>query len=130
MRNWLHPSRNRSELRNDALRLVRIRLTCMDPNKKNWPGEIFTVANAVVGTVKKYVPFHDTDEGYHVPHIIYKHLKGRQYQEFKKVRLPNGRTKTETYLAKAFAIQKLPPLTPEEMKDLAQRQALNHSIDR
>ena len=46
----------------DALRLIRIKLQCMNPAKKEWEGEIISVGNSVVGTVKKYIPF-NADEG-------------------------------------------------------------------
>lgn len=118
-----------ARLRRESNRLVRIRLTCMDPAKKSWPGEIITVANAVVGTVKKYVPYQDNEAGYHVPQIIYDFLKDRKYQAFKTVPGPKGRPIKKGYLANAYAIEELPPLTPQELKDLAQRQAMNHSID-
>lgn len=117
-----------TRFRREANRLIRIRLTCMDPNKKNWPGEIFTVSNAVIGTVKKFVPF-NADQGYHVPHVIYEQLKARKYQEFRKVTVAGGRKVMKSFLSKTFAIELLDPLTPKELKDLADRQALNHSID-
>lgn len=123
------PQQMRMRLRKDALRLVRVRLTCMDPNKKEWPGEIFTVANGVVGTVKRYVPYNlDSDDGWHVEAIILKQLKTKKHQEFRKVKL-DGKTVTKGFLVRTFAIEELPPLTGEQLKDLAQRQAMNHSID-
>jgi hypothetical protein len=114
--------------RNEARRLVRIRVTCMNPNKKDWPGEIFTIANGVIGTVKKFVPF-GVEAGYHVPYVIYQHMKSRRFQYFKKVKLPGGREKIESGLAKEFSIEKLDPLTKQQLKELADRQAMNHSID-
>jgi hypothetical protein len=117
-----------SRLRREANRLVRIRVTCMNPNKKDWSGEIFAVANSVIGTVKKFVPF-NVEAGYHVPWVIYEHMKNRKYQYFKKVRLPNGREKVESGLTNEFNIEVLKPLSPKELKDLADRQAMNHSID-
>jgi hypothetical protein len=122
------PEQRRARLVADATRLIRVRVTCMDPNRKGWPGEIFTVSNGVVGTVRKYVPF-NAENGYHVPNIILKHLKRKKRQEFRAVKTRNGMTIKKGYLVPAFAIEELPPLTPEELKELARRQALNHSID-
>lgn len=118
-----------ARLRREANRLVRIRLTCMDPAKKNWPGEIITVANGVVGTIKKYVPYQDNEAGYHVPQMIYDFLKERKYQSFKMILGPKNRKIKKGFLANAYSIEELPPLTPQELKDLAQRQAMNNSID-
>lgn len=122
------PEQKRARLIAEATKLIRIRLTCMDPNKKGWTGEIFTVSNDIVGTVRKFVPF-NAEKGYHVPNIIYKHLKRKKRQEFRTIKTRKGMDIKQGYLVPAFAIEVLPPLTPAELKDLAQRQAMNHSID-
>lgn len=122
------PEQKRARLIAEATKLIRIRLTCMDPNKKGWTGEIFTVSNDIVGTVRKFVPF-NAEKGYHVPNIIYKHLKRKKRQEFRTIKTRKGMDIKQGYLVPAFAIEVLPPLTPTELKDLAQRQAMNRSID-
>ena len=116
------------ELRRQASELVRIRVSCMNPLKKEWEGEIFTVGNSGVGTFKKYVPF-NADEGWHVPRIIYEHLKGRECQVFVSVRDNKGNTTRKGKMIKEFAIEVLPQLTKEELHDLAQRQAMAKAID-
>ena len=118
----------RRRLRDEAAKLVRIRVTCMNPNKKEWEGEIITAGNAGVGTFKKYVPF-NADEGWHVPNIIYQVLKGRECQVFHTVTGPRGNKFRKGKLIKEFAIEVLPPLTEDELKDLAQRQAMAKSVD-
>ena len=118
----------RRRLRDEAAKLVRIRVTCMNPNKKEWEGEIITAGNAGVGTFKKYVPF-NADEGWHVPNIIYQVLKDRECQVFSTVTGPRGNKFRKGKLIKEFAIEVLPPLTEEELKDLAQRQAMSKSVD-
>lgn len=110
-------------LRSEASKLVRIRVTCMNPNKKDWEGEIFTVSNSVVGTFKRYVPF-NAEEGWHVEQIILNQLKQRECQIFVKKRERNGLQSSEGKLIKEFAIEVLPPLTEKELKELAQRQAM------
>lgn len=112
-----------ARMRREAGRLVRIRVSCMNPAKKEYEGEIFTVSNAVVGTFKKYVPY-NIEKGWHVPHIIYEHLKERECQIFQTVRGPRGEKIRKGKMIKEFAIEVLPPLTPQELKDLAQRQAM------
>lgn len=116
-------------MRNEARRLVRIRLTCMDPSKKEWPGKIYTVSNSVIGTVKKFVPFQGHEDGYHVPHVIYEQLKAERHQRFRKVKMKNGIDRMEGYLAKTYAIEVLDPLSKDQLKDLADRQAAAHSIE-
>lgn len=112
----------------EATKLVRIRLTCMNPLKKEWDGEVLTVGNAVVGTLKKYIPF-NADDGWHVPHMMYEELRDRQCQVFYTKTLPNGEKVREGKLIKEFAIEVLPQLNKEELAELAQRQAMAKSVD-
>jgi hypothetical protein len=121
-------SEKRRRLRMEAARLVRIRVVCMNPMKKDWEGEIFTVANAVVGTFKKYVPF-GNDEGWHVPNIIYQQIKSRMCQTFVNAKSRNGVTIRQGKLIKEFAVEVLPDLTEAELKELAQRQAMAGSVE-
>lgn len=120
-------AQKRLRLLQEATKLVRIRVTCMNPAKKEWEGEIITVGNSAVGTLKKYIPF-NADEGWHVPNIMYEALKERQCQVFVSTKTKNGVTIRQGKLIKEFAIEVLPPLTEEELKDLAQRQAMAKSV--
>lgn len=113
----------RQRRRKEASELVRIRITCMNPNKKEWDGEIFTTGNAIVGTYRKYVPF-TSDEPYHVPRIIYEQILDRRCQVFTKKKDGRGGTKSEGKLIKEFSVEVLPNLTPKELEELRQRQAM------
>lgn len=113
----------RARKRREANALIRIRVSCMNPQKKEWDGEIFTTGNSTVGTIKKYVPF-NTEEGYHVPHMIYEQLVQRQCQVFHTVRDSRGNKSRKGKLIKEFAIEVLAPLTVKELQELAQRQAM------
>ena len=121
-------AQRRMRLIADASRLVRIRVTCMNPSKREYEGEIFTVSNSVVGTFRKYVPY-NIEEGWLVPNIIFKHLKERECQVFQTQKMPGGEKKRVGKLIKEMAIEVLDPLTEEEIVDLATRQAISHSID-
>jgi hypothetical protein len=118
----------RLRLRQDAERLVRVRITCMNPAKKEWDGEIITVGNNAVGTLRKFVPF-NADEGWHIPHFMYEVLRDRECQVFTTVRDSRGNQVRKGRLIKEFAIEILDPLTPEELAELARRQAASHAID-
>ena len=108
---------------NEATKLVRVRITCMNPYKKDWDGEIITVSNSIVGTLKKYIPFNAPD-GWHVPQMMLNALQERQCQTFYNEKSKNGVTIRKGRLIKEFAIEILPPLSKEELKDLAQQQAM------
>lgn len=113
----------RNRLRKEASALVRVRITCMNPNKKEWKGEIFTVSNSVVGTFRKYVQF-NTEEGWHVPQIILNMLKARQFQTFYTIKNERGVAVRKGKLVPEFAVEVLPPLTEKELLELSRRQAL------
>lgn len=118
----------RLRLKKSALALMRIRVTCMNPAKKEWEGEIFTAGNSAIGSVKKFVPF-NADDGWHVPTIIYQQLKERQCQLFTTTTDSRGNKSRKGKLIKEFAIEVLEPLTKEELHELAQRQAMAKAID-
>jgi hypothetical protein len=121
-------SQRRARKRREANELIRIRLTCMNPAKKEWEGEIIAVGNSTVGTFKKYIPF-NADDGWHVPRIIYEQLIQRQCQIFTSTQDSRGNAIRKGKLIKEFAIEILPPLTPEELEELARKQALSRAID-
>jgi hypothetical protein len=114
----------RQQMIDEEMRLVRIRITNLDPKKKDLPGEIFTVANEILGAVKKYIPYGEaTDNGYHVPYIIYRQLREREFLNIKTRKDNRGRTIVETSMAREFALEELPPLTQKELDHLAAAQA-------
>jgi hypothetical protein len=115
------------QLKREALKLIRIRLSCMNPAKKEWDGEIFTVGNSLVGSITKFVPFNV--DSWHVPQILLYQLQERSCQVFTTLKTQGGVSIRKGKLIKEFAIEILPPLTEEELHDLAQRQAMSHAID-
>jgi hypothetical protein len=106
-------------IRNQASKLVRVRIACMNPNKKEWEGEIFTVQNDYF-TFKKFVPF---NVDWHIPQMMLNMIKERKHQIFRDRKDQFGRTITTGHLVPEFTIEELPPLTQEELKDLAIMQA-------
>lgn len=122
------PNQKRLRLRNEANEQVRIRVSCMNPNKKDWQGEIFTVGNASVGTFKKFVPF-NTEDGWHVPRMILQAMQERQCQIFVNEKTKNGITVRKGKQIKEFAIEILPSLTQTELNELARRQAMANGQD-
>ena len=115
--------------RKEATELVRIRVSCMNPAKKEWDGEIITAGNSLVGTFSKFIPFTDAEDGWHVPRIIYNQLVQRQCQVFTTTRDGRGNSSRKGKLIKEFAIEVLPNLTAPELAELAQRQAMSKAID-
>ena len=117
------PAAKKLRLKREGLKLVRVRITCMNPTKKEWEGEIFTVSNNAVGTVKRYVPY-NAEDGWHVEQILLNQLRERQCQIFTTEKDSRGNKIRKGKLIREFAIEMLDPLTEEELAELAQRQAM------
>ena len=116
-------SRQRTAAQKECGRLVRCRITCMNPHKKNVTGEIISVGSSKVGTYKKFIPF-NVEEPYHIPKIIFDYLKEKKCRIGTTVKLPNGQEVNRYKLVNEFALEVLPPLNEKELADLAQRQAM------
>lgn len=117
-------------IRLENTRLVRVRIQNLDPKKKDLPGEILTVANDYMGTVRKYVPYGEaTDNGYHIPYCIYKLLKSRKFLHVSVKKGRNGKERVEQQWVREFAIEILPQLTEEELKQLGQAQLAAGSLN-
>lgn len=121
----------RQKLLEEQTKLVRLRITNLDPKKKDLPGEIFTVGNEYIGTIKKFVPFGEvTDNGFHVPYCIYQMMKDRTFVQIRTIKGQNGRPDTiETRDVREFALEVLEPLTPKELAELAASQAAKGGLD-
>lgn len=115
----------RKEIIDKNMKMVRIRIACLDPKKKDLPGEIITVASKYLGTVRKFVPFGEfTDNGYHVPFCIYQELAERRFLNIRSQRNKRtGQIDISTQWVKEFSIEVLPQLTEQELARLANAQA-------
>ncbi|AGI61810.1 hypothetical protein HYP07_gp032 [Vibrio phage JSF3] len=120
------------QIREEAMKLVRCNVICHDPMRKSRKGEFITVGNSIIGTFRVFVPYNGTqDVVWHIPRIVVDILKRKTC--IKNVRqVDKGHqhsTLDDVQIGKAFDIVELPPLTPEELKELAETQkALGYSI--
>ena len=120
----------KNKAKEEQLKLVRIRLSLMNPMKKTWRGEVITVANALIGTVRKFIPFDPKfyKNGYHVPQCILDTLRERKFVNITTHQ--NGpRVEVEKEEIPEFSIEILPQLTPKELEDLAKEQRAGNRID-
>lgn len=118
----LTPQQERMKIVKEATKLIRVNVVCMNPNRKEWKGDIFTVSNSVVPTIKKYIKF-NTEEGWHVPQMLLNSLREKRCQLFKTV-TRNGVDIRQGYLVPEFSIEELPPLNEKQMEDLRKQQAM------
>jgi len=110
-----------------AQELIRVRVTCMNPNKKDWEGEILQVANREV-RIKKYIPF-NAENGWHIERMLLDMMREKKCQIFKTITRRDGNKVRQGYLVNEFSIEVLPPLSPEELGRLATKQAAEASLE-
>lgn len=119
-------ARIRKQQREEQMALVRCRIANLNPSKRDLRGEIFTVANKYVGTVRKFIPYGEaTDNGYHVPKILYEQLKSRKFLQVntRNDRSAGNQIVVDQRWVPEFSIEVLPRLTQEELDKLAAAQA-------
>ena len=81
----------REYLKSEALKLVRVRISCMNPQLAKLGSVIITTGNEYIGTVRKVVFFGEkTENGYHIPQIILNVLQRRKFQQIVEVRGHQG----------------------------------------
>lgn len=120
----------REKIIKDAMRLIRCKIVCLNPSKKDLNGEIFTVANDVIGKVSKFVPYTSpASDSWHLPNIIVQFLKSKKYADIRMPKNKDQRQFTVKYdLVPEFNIIELPPLTKEELAKLAAAQKAAGSV--
>lgn len=112
-----------ARIRKDATKLIRVRIKNLNPYTQDLHGEIFTVANEVIGKVSKYVPYDDAGEAYHIPNCIYKMLLNKKFLQVKTFIDPATKKRTvQQSWVPSFSIEVLPQLTVDELKELARKQ--------
>jgi hypothetical protein len=105
-----------------ATRLVRIRVTNMNPIKGNIKGEVLSAGNAEIGFVKKMIPY-NAENGWHVPQILLTVLRNKKFMSHYEQKIGNKRVKKHR-LVPEYAIEVMEPLTGKEIEELKQRQII------
>ncbi len=100
-------------------RLVRVEITCLDPNKRAYTCDVFCAGNAK-HHIRRTVPF---GKPTHVEQILLDVIKDKNYTAYKQVK-KDGYIYDTPYQAPAYNIKYLDPLTAEEMEDLKNKQLL------
>lgn len=123
----------RAIVRAKALRLIRCRVTNLDPQDAAVPAMLLTAYNQYTGKVSKLIPFGEENEvGYHIPKILVDELKSRTFnmrKEKKRIGSSFGVKEYTTIQVRKFNIEELPPLTQDEIDNLANDQKARGAID-
>ncbi len=107
-------------------KLMRVRITCHDPQFKKHTGLIRS-AGSTLYFVKRFVPFNRIT---HIEKVIYDFMKQTNYQWFEeKVNRSTGRKYKVPRTSPAFVIEDIEPLTQEELTELAKDQAARGAIE-
>lgn len=122
----------RKSIHDEQMTLVRCRITNMNPDKRDLKGEILTVDNAYLGTVRKYVPFDGStnEKGYHLPKCLLTFMREKVYTVKTPVKDRNGNVvSVQMRDMPEYAIETMDPLTPDELKELAFKQEAVARLD-
>lgn len=119
----------RKKMNKEQMFLVRLRISNLNPSKKELDGEYFTVVNKYLGAVRKFVPYGAaSDNGYHVPFIIYQELKNRKFNSV-RTKSTNGQIQVIQKWVPEFSLEVMEPLTLKEIQDLAASQAATRGTE-
>jgi len=116
----------RSRIAKKARSLVRCVIHCADPSKREWPGEVFTVSNSLVGTIKRYIPY-GSESPTHIEQLLLNTLLEKRVAIGTSKPGKNGVPRRIVKSIPAFNITVMPALTPDELQNLAKNQAVRNA---
>ncbi|MEG0486321.1 MAG: hypothetical protein RR575_00150 [Acinetobacter sp.] len=116
-----------AEVYQEAMKLVRVQITPLDTNKAtNYDCDFFTAGNSVVGNVTRNIPF---GRPWHVEQILVNAIKEKTYQQFTTKKNAQGADVVTKRNVPAYSVVELPPLSAQELKDLADLQARTNALE-
>lgn len=116
-----------AEVYQEAMRLVRVQITPLDTNKAtNYDCDFFTAGNSVVGNVTRNIPF---GRPWHVEQILVNAIKEKTYQQFTTKKNAQGADVVTKRNVPAYSVVELPPLSAQELKELADLQARTNALE-
>lgn len=108
--------------------MQRVIITCMNPLKGDYRGEIFKARNHYSGAVTRFISYNG--EPQHVEQILLNTLKEKVYQTFITKVNERGNKYRVGVQRPEYTIVPLDQLSKQEVDDLVEAQALNGSIQR
>lgn len=112
-----------------ATALVRFSIDVLDPSLQDWTGIAVSAGNDNFAAIRRVIPLNAPV--WHAERILLEVLKGRKYshrktEKHEKLRAHIDNMSKEKWLP-CFKITELSPLTADELKALAEQQALNNT---
>lgn len=121
------PEERSKRRRLEALALIPVTITSMDPADTDLTGVVVSVGNRKLGQISKAIPF-----GYKwfMPRILVRHLKRQMFCRSSMVPVPGvpGRERVSTQWIHKYAVIEHAMPTPKEMADLAKAQAQGNEL--
>lgn len=117
----------KARLKKQAERLVRCRVSCMNPTKGDLPGEFHSVGNKFIGQITQFVPYNN--EPIHLRSVILERLQEKYYTHHYSEKNKLGIDTTKQKQVREFNIEILPYLTQAEIDDLKHQQAITGRLD-
>lgn len=116
-------NQRKARLRREASKLVRVKVVCYDPKKRNHKGDFFSVSNSAIGSFRRFIPYNN-QAGWHVEQVFVDLLREKEFQSFEHDTDSRGNDIKRAVLSPAYSVEILPNLSVKELKDLQQRQAM------
>lgn len=110
----------REEVRLKAMKLHRVIITNLNPNRKKFDGEWVRGGNSIIPSVARYVKYGIET---HVEDILLNILKEKKYAGVKEVKTADGEKRPAPVMFSEFQLEYLPALTQAELNKLALEQA-------
>lgn len=117
--------------RRQAEKLVRVKVSNLDPTKKAYSAQAFGFSNSVVGTIRKVVPF-DVDEGFHIPEVLLDVIRNVKHRVTKyRTKIHGGSEVQIPYSVEvsSYGIEILPALSADELEVIKQRQLAQQTMN-
>jgi hypothetical protein len=109
----------------DAMSLIPVTVTSMDPSDATLPSISISVGNRKIGQITKVIPF---GHKWYMPKILVKEMEQKQFVRNAMIQTPNGNERLNTQWIKKYAIQYHPIPTPAELADLAKLQLQGNEL--
>lgn len=116
-------TQKRTRIAKEALQLVRVQVTCLDPGKASNQGELITVCNKYIKRMCKFVLF---NKPYHIPQMMLDTLKEARFT-IQVTEKRDGREFKRMAQVPKYSVEILPALTESELARLAKTQALREN---
>lgn len=114
-----------ARMQRDALSLIPVTVTSMDPQDAGIPSTLISVGNKILGQISKVIVF---GHKWYMPKILIDELESKMFIRNSMVPVPGGTERLDQQWIKKYAVVRHPLPTQEELNELAKQQALGNEL--